>query len=179
MGRGSTPQAAIRAELMRPRPAAGLVALDSVRFVKERRTATRRVVFVRYRAVHSRERLQPRELEHHLTFDVVPADGGAWETRDSTGGAGEVPWSEPTVSLGGGGWPDGFSAGGTVTAAGHEITHVELRFGNGVVLSDTVDDGVVVFATDDHVEEPTTAVLLDAGGAEVRAHAVLPGPPLG
>jgi hypothetical protein len=44
------------------------------------------------------------------------------------------------------------------------------------VLTDDVAEGVVLFATDERVAPPTTAVLLDAGGREVRSHAVLPGP---
>jgi hypothetical protein len=134
----------------------------------------RRAWWVTYRAVNPR--LGPGPLEGRGLWEVVPVSGGGWETRGVSGGAGREPaWERPTLNLGGGGWPDRFSAGGTVIGAGAEITHVQLRFANGVVLEDTVEDGVVVFLTDEHVETPATAVLLDRGGAEVRAHEVLPG----
>ena len=63
----------------------------------------------------------------------------------------------------------------TVVGAGHEIASVELRFANGSVLADDVQDRVVVFVTDEHVETPTTAVLFSPGGADIRAHEVIPG----
>jgi uncharacterized membrane protein len=130
------------------------------------------VFHVTYKAVDPRLGSEPHDC--HTTYDVVQVTDELWETRDSTGGSGIPPWTEPTVNLGGGGWPDRFSAGGVLVAA-PTVVRVRLEFGNGVVLEDSVDDGVVVFVTDEIVEEPTTAVLLDSDDAEVRRHPVLPG----
>ncbi len=149
-----------------------VVDLATVRFVKERRAPTRHVYHVTYEAVDPRLGSEPHE--YYMTYDVVQVAAELWETRGSNGGAGVPSWTEPTVNLGGGGWPDRFSAGGVLVAA-PTVVRVRLQFGNGVVLEDTVDNDVVVFVTDEIVEPPTTAVLLDTNGAEVRRHPVLPG----
>jgi hypothetical protein len=77
--RGSTPERAILAGLMRGRPDGGLVALDSVSFGTVRPTATGRLVEVVYHARHSRERLPPEDREHRETYEVTQSPDGRWE----------------------------------------------------------------------------------------------------
>jgi hypothetical protein len=150
-----------------------VVDLLTLRVVKTRCSPTRRAVFVTYRAVNPRHGSTPHDV--HALYELWPVDGG-WAARDvMSGGGGEPAWTRPTVNLGGGGWPDRFSAGGTVHGGGHAIVRVQLRFDNAVVLEDDTIDAAVVFVTDEHVEPPTTAVLYDESGREVRAHEVLPG----
>ena len=190
----ATPEQAILEELSRPLgqwtpyspPGAGgwqagtyrggraeLVDMESVRFVKRRETRTRVAIWVTWLGVNPRFGDEPQEYRY--LYEVTRDPSGGWCTHGSSGGAGREPaWEQPTVNLGAGGWPDRFSAGGTVVGAAQVIAQVQLRFANGVVLSDEVQEGVVVFITDEHVETPATAVLLDGDGVEVRSHEALP-----
>jgi hypothetical protein len=151
-----------------------VVDLATVRFVKERRSPTRRALFVTYSAVNPQFGSELRGQQ--ATYEVVEVADGVWETRGWAGGGGDPPpWDKPTVNLGGGGWPGGFYAGGVLVSA-PTVSRVRLEVGNGEVLEDSVDDGGVVFVTDAVVTAPMTAVLLDDRGHVVRRHSVLPGP---
>jgi hypothetical protein len=68
------------------------------------------------------------------------------------------------VNLAGGGWPSHFYAGGEIYRAGADTAKVELRFANGVTLSDDADADVVLFITESAVQLPATAALLDPAG---------------
>jgi hypothetical protein len=70
------------------------------------------------------------------------------------------------------GWPDHFYAGGQIYRAGADITQVELRFANGVTLSDDADADVALFVTEGSAQLPATAVLLGPSGNEVRSETV-------
>jgi hypothetical protein len=152
-----------------------VVDLHSVRVVKQRRLPGRCVVYATYAVVRSLHPLGPHDAR--AVLEAWPgADGGGWIARDVSSGGGDEPHrTRPWVNLGAGGWPDRFSAGGTVHGAGHAIARVRLHFANGIVLDDDVQDGVVLFATDSPVQTPATAVLIDSAGAEVRAHEAIPG----
>ena len=82
--------------------------------------------------------------------------------------------TQPGVNLGGGGWPDHFYAGGQIYRAGVDIAQVELRFANGVTLSDDADSDVALFITERPVQLPATAVLLGPSGNEVRSQTAFP-----
>jgi hypothetical protein len=47
---------------------------------------------------------------------------------------------------------------------------VRLRAANGTVLEDTVEDGLVLFLTDDAVQVPIAAELLDRSGHVLSQH---------
>jgi hypothetical protein len=97
---------------------------------------------------------------------------GKWQLMGGAGGGGDSgPHRDhPWVNLGGGGGPLQFYAGGQVSEQGAEVVRVRLRAANGTVLEDTVEDGVVLFVTDDPVQAPIAAELLDRGGHVVRQH---------
>jgi hypothetical protein len=80
-------------------------------------------------------------------YRVEPSPDGGWRTFGGAGGAGTLSGraTQPGVSLGGGGWPDHFYAGGEIYRAGADIAQVELRFANGVTLSDDIDADVALF----------------------------------
>jgi hypothetical protein len=151
-----------------------VVDLDTVRLLKQHRLPSRRcVVYATYTVVKS---LHPRPAyTAHAVIEASPSADGWRAGAVCSGGGGEPRWTQPTVNLGGRGWPSRFCAGGTVHGVGHEVARVRLCFANGVELDDDAGDGVVLFATDDHVQPPATAVLLDPSGAELRVHEAIPG----
>lgn len=146
----------------------GFVAdLGTLRFVKHRQAGERHVFYVTFAAEHLR--LGLLEMKH--AYPVEPASDGGWRTFGGAGGAGILSGraTQPGVNLGGGGWPDHFYAGGEIYRAGADIAQVELRFANGVTLSDDADADVALFVTESSVQLPATAVLLDPAGTEIRS----------
>lgn len=100
---------------------------------------------------------------------------GAWRVRGGAGGGGDAPIREhPWVNLGGWGWSAEFRAGGHVVNNGLDIAIVRLVAGNGLTLEDTVDDGLVLFVTDQRVELPIQAELYDRSGMLVAHHEAIP-----
>ncbi len=141
--------------------------LDTLRFVKHREAGERHVFYVTFAADHPRLGL----LEMKWAFPVEPAPDGGWRTFGGAGGAGNLSGraTRPGVNLGGGGWPDHFYAGGKIYRAGADVALVELRFVNGITLSDDADAGVALFITERSVRLPAKAVLLDRAGNEIRS----------
>jgi len=149
--------------------------LATVRFVKHRQSERRHLYFVTFDGTHPR--LGPGVISFHYAYPVEPDPGGGWRVFGGAGGAGEMPRrSTPWVNLGGGGWPDRFYAGGLVDHAGAEIAAIELRFANGITLSDDTEHGVALLITDQCVELPATAALLDEARTVVATHRPFPGP---
>ena len=146
----------------------GFVAdLGTLRFVKHRQAGERHVFYVTFAAEHPR--LGLLEMKH--AYRVEPASDGGWRTFGGAGGARALSGraTRAGVNLGGGGWPDHFYAGGEIYRAGAEIAQVELRFANGVTISDDANADVALFATESSVRLPATAVLLDPAGTEIRS----------
>jgi hypothetical protein len=101
---------------------------------------------------------------------------GEWQFSGAAGGEGEQGGpvrNHPLVRLGGGGWPDYFFAGGNVIAQKDNIVRVRLIAGNGIAMEDSVDDGLVVFVTEERVTLPIRAELYDQEGTLVGSHTVL------
>jgi hypothetical protein len=85
--------------------------------------------------------------------------------------------NQPWVSLfGGGGYGNDFYAGGYVNAIGAAIESVHLVSDNGIVLKDSVENGLVLFVTDQPVEMPVKAELYDQTGQLVASHNAFPIP---
>ncbi len=98
---------------------------------------------------------------------------GNWRIGGASWGAGIPVRSQPWANLGGG---DGsnFYAGGYVSDNGFNVARVRLIGDNGVVLEDTVENGQVLFLTDQHVETPVKIELYDDAGKSVGSHIALP-----
>lgn len=99
---------------------------------------------------------------------------GEWQLVGGAGGAanGTPRRGHPWVNLGGGG-PRPYYAGGQVLEHAGVVVRVRLRAANGTVLEDTVDDDVVLFLTDEQVQQPVYAELLDWSGQVVSQHRAL------
>jgi hypothetical protein len=77
-----------------------------------------------------------------------------------------------------GGWNDKLLwAGGRVLDNGLNVVRVSLISDNGIVLEDTVQDGLVMFVSDQWVQGPLRVELYDASGNVVGTHQALPWKP--
>lgn len=127
----------------------------------------------------------PGRQAHALTFGdqegptqswactVRQDEVGEWQFEGGAGGGlsvGACMRGYPWANLGGGGWPRDFYAGGRVEEDDGRVARARLRAANGVVLEDTVDEGVVLFVTNDEVQLPLAVELLDARGEVVSQH---------
>lgn len=150
--------------------------LATVRFVKHRQSERRHLYFVTFDGTHPRR--GPEVLNFHYVYPVEPDPDGGWRVFGGAGGGGGdmpsrgVPW----VNLAGGGWPDRLYAGGRIDDAGAEVARVELRFVNGITLSDDTEQAVALFITDRSVALPATVALLDSAGDEIATHRPFPEP---
>lgn len=148
--------------------------LSTVQFVKHRQSERRHLYFVTFEG--SSVRLPANQL--HVWRYVFPIERdpiGGWRVRGGAGAAGGPPRRPtPWVNLGGGGWPDQFYAGGDIDTAGLAIAGVELRFANGVTLTDDATFGTALFITDEPVELPAVVALLDDAGTKVAEHPAFP-----
>ncbi|MGH2515521.1 MAG: hypothetical protein ACRDHP_07680, partial [Ktedonobacterales bacterium] len=133
---------------------------ETFRFVKAREIPERQVHAVTYETVNGSRQT--------MVCSVRQSAGGGWEFVGGAGGGdggdgNGPPTSQPKANLGGGGWPRAFYAGGRVEG-GPDVARVALTAANGAVLDDTVEDGVVLFLTDDEVRPPLHVTLYDGSG---------------
>lgn len=140
-----------------------------------------------------KERSIPQRQIHAVTFEdeaghswdyvcVVAQDSqGRWRFEGGGGGSGNAICAlssprptrpQPRANLAGGGWGDRFWAGGWVHANGFEVARVHLTSRNGVVLEDTVDDGLVLFVTQAHVRVPVQVELYNRSRELVGTHSL-------
>ncbi len=142
---------------------------STIRFLKERVIPGRQVHAVTFESM-----MDGRRSNMRLTVLLVQDENGAWQDRGRAGGGdddGPIR-DHPWASLGGRGWPDEFHAGGRVIDNGLDIACVRLITGNGLTMEDTVDDGSVLFITDQRVEPPIHAEFYDRSGVLVSRHEV-------
>lgn len=100
--------------------------------------------------------------------EVRQQEGGLWSVHGSAGGGRHVhPRAAPWVNLGGspGQQSSGCYFGGFVESdpAG-EIARVRLVSADGVILEDTLDEGVVLFLGERGVRLPLSTELYDQAG---------------
>jgi hypothetical protein len=136
-----------------------------------------------------RSRILGRQRLYAATFDsarfprsdficyLVQDDAGVWRFSGGAGGMnGSAPQrGQPWINLGGspGNELGGFYAGGRVMGDGGAVARVRLRTANGVVIEDTPDaDSIALFLSDDPVQLPIAAELLDSAGQIIAQHAL-------
>jgi len=133
-----------------------------------------------------KQRSIPRRIVQHVfyentqgmkmscTCELMQNDDGEWQfggySGGSAGGREALIREHPWANLGGGGWPGRFFAGGYVVNNGLDIARVRLIADNGTILEDTVDDGYVLFLTDEQVGIPLQAELYDQEGKLIASH---------
>lgn len=142
----------------------------TLQFLKERSMPGRRVYIVVVRDAH--------DNEMHFTCYVEQTDNGDWHFRGAAGdgivGSNPGPVVERAwANLGGGGMPDHFYAGGFVANHGQNVARVQLCTKNGTTIEDHVDNGMVLFLTDQRVDLPITASLYTEDDQLIYSHKVL------
>ncbi|HEX4864286.1 MAG TPA: hypothetical protein VFV02_09450, partial [Acidimicrobiales bacterium] len=124
---------------------------ESIQFLKERSAGSHRLYAVSY---------VDEEGHDHLDFvGVVQGPDSSWTRSGSAGGSGKRPERDrPWVNFGGWWGPNIFAAGGHVIGTDAEpARRVELVFGDGTTLGDSVDSGLVLFIEERTLQPPATA----------------------
>jgi hypothetical protein len=142
----------------------------TLQFLKERSIPGRRVYIVVV------EDTQGHTM--HFTCYVEQDSNGNWQFRGAAGdgivGSSPGPVFERAwANLGGGGMPYHFYAGGFVANHEHNVARVRLNAKNGTTVEDTVEDGMVLFLTDQRVDLPIEAELYTHDGQLIYSHKVL------
>lgn len=150
------------------------VVTESIVFRKERRAGRRRAYVISYRTAGGDDRIEIR--------GVAARPDGTWLPIGSAGGGGRSPNRDlPWVNFAGWWGPEDFCAGGELVGAGAQAAvRVDLLFGQVPMFSDTVDDGVVLFAATGTLQGLVTARILGAVDELLATQSVFPkgfGPP--
>jgi hypothetical protein len=144
----------------------GLGARDgTIRFFQERRLPDRQLHEITFED-------EAGQHEHWLCFVVQDQQGG-WRMGGgaNVSDAKHAPGRDhPWANLAGGGWEDRFWAGGRVLDNGLDVVRVRLISKNGKVLEDLVQDGLVLFITDQKIQVPVQVELYDRAGNLVGTH---------
>jgi hypothetical protein len=141
----------------------------TLRFLKGRVLPGRQVYLVVFE--------DEKGLEQRFVCYVEQDKQGNWQFMGATGG-GVSGSPGPVVerawaSLDGGGMPNHFYAGGYVADHGEGVIRVRLIANNGTEIEDTVDDGIVLFLSEQRIELPVEAEMYDGAGKMVYRHRVL------
>ncbi|GCE14074.1 hypothetical protein [Tengunoibacter tsumagoiensis] len=115
----------------------------------------------------------------HFLCHVMQNAQGLWGFRGGAGGEvssdlerAHLIHEQPWAHLSGGGWPKEFYGGGYIIDKGVKVARVKLIATNGTVVEDTVENGIVLFLTDERVETPLQAELYDYSGNLINSHDV-------
>ena len=137
---------------------------DTARIVKQRDIPPHQMSYVTCDADAG-----SRDIERwHWTVQASRDDRGRWIASGVTGGSGPIPQrGRPWADLGGNWGQNGFRAGGTVEDAGAGIERVRLTDRNGRSFEDIVENGVVLFCSDEPVVMPMRLELVDDEGEVV------------
>lgn len=148
------------------RPLPFRVLADTIQLVKMRGAPHRQLWYVTCNADGG-----STGTEHwQWTMLVSHEDPDRWSAHGVAGGGGVgdlPPRGFPWANLGGSWGRNGFRAGGTVEDAGMGVSRVRLTDSQGRTFEDTVDEGVVLFLSDEAVAMPMRVDLLDAAGRGV------------
>jgi hypothetical protein len=138
---------------------------ETVRFVKNRDLPAGQVWFITCEADGG-----SRGSERwRWTVEASQDERARWSANGIAGGSGPPPLrGRPSADLGGNWGQRGLRAGGTVEDAGAEITRVRLTDVEGRTFEDTVENGVVLFSSDELVTMPMRLDLIDAEGRIVH-----------
>jgi hypothetical protein len=137
---------------------------DTVRFVKQHDAPPHQMWFVTCDADGGSRGLE----QWQWTVVVSPDEAGRWSGHGVSGGSGgPLLRGRPWANLGGSWGRDGFRAGGTVEDAGAGIARVRLTDVDGRAFEDTVENGVVLFSSDEPVAMPMGLDLIDSDGRVV------------
>jgi hypothetical protein len=137
---------------------------ETVRFVKRKHGQPGQIWYITCDADGG-----PRGTERwRWTVVVSRGDQGRWTADGISGGSGEPCLrGRPCADLGGNWGRNGFRAGGTVEDAGAGIARVRLTDLEGHIFEDTVENGVILFSSDEPVAMPMRLELIDADGRVV------------
>lgn len=141
---------------------------DSVQFLRERSIPHRQV----HAVIFEDEAGQKWDFICFVTQDAERL----WHFESGGGGSrgadikGYPSRSQAWANLAGGGWEDRFWAGGYVMDTGLDVVLVRLNSNNGLVLEDTVEDGLVLFVTDQKVRVPIEVELYNRSGELIGKH---------
>jgi len=137
--------------------------LDTVRFVKRKRGPPDQIWYITCDADGSRG-----TERWHWTVVASRHDQSRWTAHGVAGGSGgPCLRGRPWANLGGNWGPNGFRAGGTVEDAGAGIARVRLTDLEGRLFEDSVENGIVLFSSDEPVAMPMRLELVDSDGRVV------------
>lgn len=147
------------------KPEQGALA-GAVRFLHEQHVPNRQIHAIAF--VHETGR------ELHYFCHVVQDEQGEWQIRGvslySTHPRGYPEHPQPGVVLIGQGQQGQFWSGGLVLNNGLDITRVRLLSKNGQILEDQVQNGLVLFISNQKMQMPIQAELYDRAGKLVSSH---------
>jgi hypothetical protein len=104
------------------------------------------------------------------TVEALRDDQGRWSANGINGSSGgPCILGRPWANLGGNWGSRGFRAGGTVEDAGAGVMRVRLTDRGGRMFEDTVENGVVLFSSEEPVAMPMHLELIDAEGRVIDA----------
>lgn len=139
------------------------VLANTIRFVKSRGGPDRQLRYVTCDADGGSTETE----SWHWTVVASREGSDRWNAHGVAGAGGHgtlSPRGFPWTNLGGNWGRDGFRAGGTVDDAGMGVTRVRLTDSQGRTFEDIVDDGIVLFMSEEPVLMPMRVELLDADG---------------
>jgi len=113
-----------------------------------------------------------REYRMEYIIRTWRTPGGTWVVAPIGGGSrGPSRRQEPWVNFTAGWGDDGFTAGGRVEGIGSEQSHlVRLTFADGLILTDTVDDGIVLFFEPRAVSFPADVQIEDVQASLIASY---------
>ncbi len=142
------------------------VKVTTVRFLKERTIPGYQLHAVTF---------EDETGQHHYGDFFLGQDTTVtWHVSGAGWGENVPVRNQPWANLGGGGDGNVFYAGGYVSDNGLGVTLARLISNNGVVLEDTVENGMILFLTNQNVEMPVQVELYNGASELVGSHRALP-----